>query len=82
MKGSNKYFKQSLRTMGVSAVVGVANLSTLGSGSGGGGDDNGGGTPSNIKAFNFDAKITVNAAQLATTAMSFFPDFTTMSQGF
>ena len=82
MKSSHEFYRRSLRTLGIGAVVILGILSTLGSGSG---DNNGGGTfsgstPSSIKAFNFDASNTDTAASLAASAMSFFSDFTATGQ--
>ena len=80
MKIHRDFYKQSMRAVGIAAVGIFGVLSTLGSGGGGGDSNFSGNPPSSIKAFNFDANNTFTAAQLAATAMSFFPRFTAVRQ--
>ena len=67
-----------LRFTGLTVVILFGILTTLGSG--GGGDDVEGTPQGSITAFNFTAGNTFTAAQLAASAMSFFPAFTEVGQ--
>ena len=71
MKKSNLKLNRFLRIPGTMALIMFGILSV--SGCGGGDDGDGGGT--NVTPFNFNADNTVEAAQLAADAMSFFPPF-------
>ena len=74
MKKSNEKLNRFLRIPGIIVLIMFGILSV--SGCGGGGDDaNGDGDVTNVAPFNFNADNTVEAAQLAADAMSFFPAF-------
>lgn len=74
MNSELHYRKRFLRLTGIVGVITIGIISVLGSG--GGGDDVEGTPQGNITAFNFTAGNTFTAAQLAASAMSFFPSFT------
>ena len=79
MKNSNKKLNRFLRISGTMALIifGILSVSACG---GGGGDDDGDGDVTGVTPFYFNAGNTVEAAQLAADAMSFFPAFSKVSQ--
>jgi len=77
-EGRDITMKPFIRFTGIVAVIIFGFLSILGSG--GGGDDVEGTPQGGITAFNFTAGNTFTAAQLAASAMSFFPLFTNVGQ--
>ena len=74
MKKSNVKLNRFLRIPRTMALIMFGILSISGCG-GGGGDDGDGGGETNVTPFNFNKDNTVEAAQLAADAMSFFPPF-------